>query len=238
MKKNGFSVLAITFAAAFAFLQAGAALAQWGTGAPKDRVATPMSVATLYHILQQQLPDFSAWARETPAYKNASGFDKNVVHQDEVARLKNEFQLITPFEPLVIKTRVRLSRYSEQTKGYLLEGVSPETFFSYTFMGVNYAIVLPKLTSYEWIGVEGPQLEAVESAAKRSHRTLGFHIKIRVNYADKTPVMMKGKPYLLLSGNILSLELYDVKDPDKPLWWLDSKEVGDAAQQELMQLKR
>jgi hypothetical protein len=36
----------------------------------------------------------------------------------------------------------------------------------------------------------------------------------------------------------LSLELYDVKDPDKPLWWLDSKEIGDAAQQKLMQLKR
>ncbi len=238
MKKNGFFVLAITFVVAFAFLQAGVAQAQWGTGDPKDRVATPMSVATLYYIMQRKLPDFAAWARETQAYKNASGFDKNVVQQSEVARLKNEFQLITPFEPLVIKSRVRLSRYSDQTKGYLLEGVNPETFFSYTFMGVNYAIVLPKLTSYEWIGVEGPQQEAVESAAVRSNRTLGFHIKIRVNYADKNPVVMKGKPYLLLSGDILSLELYDIKNDSRPVWWLDSKEIGDAAQQELMQLKR
>jgi len=238
MKKSGFSVLAVMFAVALIFAQTATARAQWGTSASKDRVATPMSVATLYHIMQRKLPDFAAWARETEAYKKANGFDKNVVLKREEAMLKNEFALITPFEPIVVKTQVRLSPYSEQTKGYVLEGVNDGTFFGYTFLGTNYAIVLPKLVNYEWIGMEGPQQKEVESAAEKNRRVLGLAVKVRINYADKTAVMMKEKPYFLLSGDILSVELYDRKDSDRPIWWMDSKEVSDSARQELMQLKR
>lgn len=239
MKKSGFSVLALTFAVAFAVLQSGVAFAQWGVDVPKDRVATPLSVAQLYHIMQQKMPDFTAWAMQTDAYKNASGFDKNVVLERETARLKNEFSLISPFEPITIKSLVQLSPYSDQTKGYLVKGISRETYFGYTFMGVNYAIVLPKLMDYEWIGMEGLQQKEVERAARaNSKRAVIMAIKVKINYADKKPVTMDGKPYLLLSGDIVSLELYDRRNQEKALWWLDSKEVGNAARQELMQLKR
>ena len=239
MKKSGFSVLALTFAVAFTALQSGLALAQWGADVVRERVATPMSVAQLYHIMQQKMPDFTAWAMQTEAYKSANGFDKNVVLQAEVARLKKEFSGVSPFEPIKIKSLVRLSHYSEQTKGYLIKGISRETYFGYTFMGVNYAIVLPKLMDHEWIGVEGQQYKDVErAAAGNGKREVMLAINLRINYADKSPVSMDGKPYLLMSGDILSLEIYERSSPERPLWWLDSKVVGDAARQELMQLKR
>jgi len=239
MKKSGFSVLAITFAVAFAVLQSGVALAQWGAEENRERAATPMTVATVYHIMQRKLPDFTAWARETEAYKKADGFDKNVVLEREVARLKFEFSQISPFDPLVIRTRVRLSPYSTQTRGYLVHGITPETYFGYTHMGVNYAIVLPKLMDYEWIGVEGAQKNKVEAAAEKSPgREVVMKIKVRINYADKNPVTMQKQPYFLMSGDITTLELFDRRDADRPVWWMDSKEALSAAQQELLNLKR
>lgn len=238
MKKSGFSVLALTFAVAFTVLQSGVALAQWGAEVVRARTATPVVVAQIYHIMQQKMPNFTAWAMESDAYKNASGFDKNVVLQNEVARLKNEFTLISPFEPIRIKTRVRLSRYSEQTKGYLLEGPNRETYFPYTFMGVNYAIVLPKLMSHEWIGMEGQQQKDVELAALNPRREVILSLDVRINYADKNPVTMDGKQYYLMSGDILTMEIASLREPEKALWWLDSKEVVDEGRQELMQLKR
>lgn len=239
MKKSGFSVLAITFAAAFAVLQSGVALAQWGAEEKRERIATPMTVASIYHIMQRKLPDFTAWARESEAYKKADGFDKNVVLDREISRLKNEFSEISPFEPLVIKTRIKLSPYSERTKGYLLRGITPETYFGYTYMGINYAIILPKLMDYEWIGVDAAQLRDIEAAVQRSpDREIVLKIKARINYADKNPVTMQKDPYFLMSGDITSLELFDRRDDTRAVWWMDSKETLNAVQQELLNLKR
>lgn len=239
MKKSGFFTLAVAFAVTFVLLQSAAARAQWGVDTSRDRRATPMTVATLYHIMQRKVPDLRAWAMETEAYKNASGFDKNIVLDQQIAQLKEEFMMISPFDPLVIHTRVRLSPYSSQTKGYLIRGITRETYFSYTHMDTNYAIVIPKLMDYEWIGVEGDQARKLEAAAEISPaREVVMKIKLRINYADKNPVTMQKKPYYLMSGDILTIELYDRRDDSRALWWMDSKDTLSAAQQELLNLKR
>ena len=148
MKKTGLLTLVIPLTLVFSLWLSSLAQAQWDMPDKRALPATPMSVATLYHIMQRKQPDIATWARETDAYKNAQGFDKNVVLDAEMARLRNELKLITPFEPIVVNTIVRLSRYSDATKGYLVEGLGPESFFGYHFAGENYAIVLPRLSDY------------------------------------------------------------------------------------------
>lgn len=239
MKKTGFLTLFAALLLAFFFSFSGVVAAQWDMPDKSTRAATPLTVATLYHIIQQKQPDVAAWARETEAYKNAQGFDKNVVLDAEMARLRNELRLISPLEPVVVNTLVRLSHYSDVTKGYLVDGLGAQTYFPYEFAGENYAIVLPQLVDYEWIGMEGKTHEDIESALRGTTRSMRLSIKLRVNYADNNSVILNNKPYKLLSGKILSLELYPRKGrTDIPLWWMDSREIGDEAQQELMLLKK
>lgn len=239
MKKTGSFAVFAALLLAFSFCFSGMVAAQWDMPEKTTRNATPMTVATLYHIMQRKQPDVAAWARETEAYKNAQGFDKNVVLDAEMARLRNELRLISPYEPITVNTLVRLSHYSDVTKGYLVSGLGAETFFAYEFAGENYAIVLPQLVDYEWIGMEGKKHEDIESALRGTTRSMRLSIKLRINYADKNSVVLNKKSYKLLSGKILSLELYPRKGrTDVPLWWKDSQEVGDEAQQELMQLKK
>lgn len=240
MKKTRFFAIMAALALVFSLGLSGFATAQWDLPDRSVRTASPIMVATLYHIMQRKQPDIAAWARETEAYKNAQGFDKNVVLDAEMQRLRDELRLITPFEPIVVNTVVRLSRYSDATKGYMVQGLGAGTFFGYEFAGENYAIVLPRLADYEWIGVEGKMHEDIEASIGSSNRHMRLAVKMSVNYADKNPVVLNNKSYNLLSGNIMSLELYPLKGSKQntALWWHDSVQTSTEAQQELFQLKK
>jgi len=237
MKKRFLGVLALMTITG-TLLIAGPATAQWESF-QKAKMATPSSVATVYHLLIRKLPDFAAWARETDAYKKADGFDKNVVLENEMKRLKDQFRLITLAEPLSVEARVRLSSYSHVRKGFILDGISKDSFFSYSFLGKNYAIVLPELANFQWMPVEGAQAERLEKAARGNLRTLLLVVNVRPNYADEKPVEIEGKEYFLISGKIRSVDIFDPQQRTAGALWGKSNVTQEAAEkQELLNLYR
>ncbi len=237
MKKRFLGVLAL-IAITGTLLIAGPATAQWEPF-QKSQKATPSSVATMYHLLIRKLPDFAAWARETDAYKQAAGFDKNVVLENEIGKLRDQFRLVTLAEPMSIEARVRLSTYSRARKGFIVDGIGKDSFFNYSFLGKNYAIVLPELANFQWLPVEGKQAERLEEAAIRNARTLLLVINLRPNYADTKPIEVEGKEYYLISGQIRSVDLLDPQQRELGVLWGKNNVAQDAAaKQELLNLYR
>ena len=212
-----------SFAAAFGMtaLLALPAQAQWGTGTTgldfRPRISTAEEVAITQHWLSGVAPSAEEWARHSKEYKEANDFSRQSVIESKKQEYIQKFRLFTKPETIAINSNVKISRYSQQNKGFVIESFNNETFFAYTFAGKNYAIIVPKLMDYQWLGIEGQTAQTIENVATNYGNKVNLVLEVEPKTADKTPIKLGDKEYLLMSAEIATLSIY-LKKSDRAVW--------------------
>lgn len=204
-----------------AVLAAGTAMA----ARPRQEVLAPEPtsaghVALYYHKLTGQAPDFSIWAQGSDDYIQANDFDKELVLREKASEASRAFQLLTFEDPVVVRTKVKLSSYSRARRGFFIQNFKPDTFYSYHFVDRYYALVPLDLLDYQWVPIEsGPALEKISAAvAGAKNDELLLYISITPGFADaRAPMKVGGKDYWLLSGKVKHISLHDPRS--KKLLW-------------------
>lgn len=199
---------------------------------------SPGQIAMIYHRLTGQAPDFAAWAAASDSYLKAGRLDKLTVQQQKAAELQNIFDLISLQDPIVIRVPVKLSAYSHSNYGYFIENFREDTFFSFGFMGQNYAVIPQNLVDRQWIPVSGEAAMKIEKALGAA-RQLTVYLRVLPKFADKSvPMKLDGIDHWLLMGEPESLSLYSYGG-DYLLW--ESAVAApsvDAPDQSILDLKR
>ena len=199
--------------------------------------ATPaQTVAMVYHKMSNVPPNFKKWALMTKDYAAASKFDKVMVRDKKAAEFQAAFSLVSTTEAIVIRTPVYLSRYSFANKGFLIQSFREDTYFSYEYGGDAYAIVIPDLIEYQWVGAEEAAAKKIDDEAKLAKGSLKAILYFEPKFADKSaPMTLDGKKYWLLSGKVRNIALY-ASDGKTILWQKMSKTYSDKKQRELLNL--
>lgn len=213
----------LSFAAAFGVtaLLALPAQAQWGTGTTgtdyRPRISTAEEVAVTQHWLSGDAPSAEEWARHSKEYKDANDFTRQSVIEEKKQEYIQKFKLFSKPETLVISSNVKISRYSHENKGFVIESFNNETFFAYNFAGQNYAIIIPKLMDYQWVGIEGTNAETIARQAPTSGNVVNVILEVEPKTADKTPIKLGDKEYRLMSAEVASISIY-LRKSERALW--------------------
>lgn len=198
---------------------------------------TPPYVAMLFHRLTGQPPDFDAWAMASDAYGAANSFDKDLVRREKATDALRAYNLITFDDPIIVDVPVRLSSYSRMRQGFLIENFKPDTFYSFSFLGRDYAVVPLDLMDYQWLSFEN--MPALESLAKKIETDQGqaqMQLWVTPVSADKdNPLQLNEKNYWLLSGRVKKLKIYD-KSGKQLIWEGVSREEAAQNRQHVLDL--
>jgi hypothetical protein len=197
----------------------------------KPQPTAPGYIALLYHRMTAQLPPFEDWAKTQPEYLKASPYDREMIANQLSGEMQKTYGLIASQEPIVIRTPVKLSKYSISRKGYFIEDFTPETFYSVSFAGKNYAIVPQDLMNHQWVGIGSErEQEEVQKMLNQRLNTGLLYLYLIPTSADKTaPLRINDRDYWLMSGRVSRMALYNYNN-ERLIW-----ESGDASANQKMQ---
>lgn len=201
---------------------------------------TPTSsgyIALLYYRMTGQVPDYEAWAMASDDYTKANSFDKDLVRREKAAEAARAYHLVTYDDPIIIEHPATLSSYSRSKRGFFVENFRPDTFYSFDFIGRNYAVVPLDLMDFQWLSVEDEKSQKkIEDLIKMSGGKVRMYMYLAPTFADKqTPLKLDNKEYWLLSGRMQKLQIYDPRGKQL-LWEGYGKTHVEQRQQEVMDL--
>lgn len=201
---------------------------------------TPTSsgyIALLYYRMTGQVPDYEAWAMASDDYSKANSFDKDLVRREKAAEAARAYHLVTYDDPIIVEYPVTLSSYSRAKRGFFVENFRPDTFYSFDFIGRNYAVVPLDLMDFQWLSVEDEKTQKkIEDLIKLSGGKVRMYMYLAPTFADKqTPLKLDNKEYWLLSGRMQKLQIYDPRGKQL-LWEGYGKSHVEQRQQEVMDL--
>lgn len=195
-------------------------------------------IAMVFYKLTLQEPAFDSWAQFTDAYKTAEEFQKSRVQESESARLRSTFSLTTLTDGLVLSLPVHLSDYSFRNKGFTITGIDEKTYFPFEYAGNFYAVVIPGISDYQWVPLDGLSAMTLDEAAVKSGRAFTAQFMAEPTFADKTaPLTLNGKPYWLISARLTHVSLY-AGDAVQPAWEQDITPPSEKPSQELLDLRK
>ena len=211
-------------------------------------ISSNLDVATLYHRLIGVLPDFEKWLRFMPEYTKLP-LDEQVDYMEKKPReLLDTFRLMSPEQPVIAQFKGSLSRYSDESGGYVVRNFEETTFFQYSFAGRNYAVIPQGLMEHQFLDVTGLPQKDVEAVLKANKRNIRVVIFLTPNFAgkDDKPIEMadpddgKMKTYTLVSGKVANIALYSCPKNKSctALWQTGTKEFRDDEKNELLNLKQ
>ncbi|MFH1157459.1 MAG: hypothetical protein V1721_01020 [Pseudomonadota bacterium] len=206
----------------------------------KQEPSQPDYVALLFYKMTAQIPDFDSWARQTPAYKEATVFTRMMVLEQKIREMKDGYNRLSLLEPLIVEIPVRLSEYSTIGNGFFIENFKTDTFFPVTHNDRSYAIIPEGIVDKQWLKVSTTEAARTIEAAARSDegRLLMMTLFLSPVYADKkTPVSLDGREYWLILTDVKKMILTPLKT-DTLLWQSDSASFRDEKSQKLLDLYR
>jgi hypothetical protein len=243
MKKlTSFLVLAFL---SMAGLPPGAAAAEDILGslpAAASPVAKPVptdgeTITLLFSKLTRRAPDFDSMIRQTEAYKAASSFEQPSIIEKETEKLKEAYRLLSPAEPIVVETQVKLSSYNASNRGFFVENFKTETFFPVSHNGTFYAIVPRGIVDKQWLKIEDPEIAKAIQGAANASRTgmLTMVLRLLPRYADaSSPVTIDGTDYWPIAADIKEMALYAPEDG--ALLWQSNARVQSKAHESILNL--
>lgn len=194
-------------------------------------------IALLYYRMTGQVPDYEAWAMASDAYTKANSFDKDLVRREKAAEVARAYHLVTYDDPLIIEYPVTLSSYSRAKRGFFVENFRPDTFYSFHFIGRNYAVVPIDLMDFQWLAVDDENTQKkIEDLIQSSGGKVRMYMYLTPTFADpQTPLKLDNKEYWLLSGRLQKLQIYDPRGK-RLLWEGYGRSHVEQRQQEVLDL--
>lgn len=173
-------------------------------------------VAMLHQKLTRKKPDFAAWVEDSPRFRNAALHERVDMMKQKTAELKEVYGLLTPAEPITLEIPVRMSGYSAREGGFLVPTFSNLTFFSYEYMGKNYAIIPNKIEEHQWLKSPPYLAPSIMEATDNGHNAK-ILMTLTPHSADPYLVLLKGKKYYLLMTEVSKMEIWS-KDGTGTVW--------------------
>lgn len=210
------------------------------TSAPS--VISAEQVALLYYRMAGgQWPDFKGMAKQSDEYKAASDFEKEKIMEAKARSLRNNFDLTSPEDKVIVKLPVTLSPFSVRNKGYVIKELGDTNLaFKFEYCGRNYAFIPQAMNELQWIDASDEKLAIEIDKARGKEDAYALYITFAPTYADPTDRLTElddGKQYSILTGTTVSLALYDAGG--KTFLWTNRRaEVTEAVNENLLKLKQ
>lgn len=205
----------------------------FGAGELREEETSDAYISMLFFKMSDIIPDFENWARATQTYEDASRFDKLMVQDKLVDQLNEIFIQIREDDPIYVDVKAGVSKYSMSHQGFLIEDFSQETFFSFTHMGENFAVIPQGINDFQWINVD-PGLGKKLGKMFGPDNKADLQVVLTPVAADANhPLVLGGKKHWLVLAKIDSVRVWD-NDGEKILWKSGTVDVNRA--KELMEL--
>lgn len=189
--------------------------------------ATPaLYIAMLYEKLTGKTgkaPDFEEWVKNWKKFKDADFAARQEIMTAKLAELNNAYNLITYAEPIVVKAKVKISGYSPMGRGFLVQNFNEMTFFTYSYMGKNYALIPSGMADYQWLKAPPTLADLVMRETKNGHEAIVTLTLISMK-ADPKPMVMGRRAYRLLLAEISKIEMWS-RDGQNIIW---DSQIGSA----------
>ncbi|MBI1214332.1 MAG: hypothetical protein GC185_00770 [Alphaproteobacteria bacterium] len=173
-------------------------------------------IAMLYDKLTAHMPDFDAWARATPAYKNAPLVKKAEVETATGKDLLETFTLMTVSEPIVMTAEAQISAYSTMGNGFLMQNFNDMSFFDYEYDGERYALVPNGIVDYQWLHDLPSDNDNIMRETKNGYHAQMVFTLVPLR-ADPKPMEMGGVKYHLILADISKIEMWSA-DGSRVIW--------------------
>ncbi|MEZ0260232.1 MAG: hypothetical protein ACAH80_04440 [Alphaproteobacteria bacterium] len=210
-------------------------------GAPAaPSITTPEQVMLLHHVLSARRPDFKGIARASDEYKAANDFDKEKVVDAKVMALRNNYEMTTAGDKLVVKVPVTVSSFSVRNKGFIINELNDAMNFKYVYSGKNYAFIPLQLGEHQWIDASDDATALAIDKGRGKNNDYMLYIFFSPTYADPPDRMTPledGKEYTVMTGSIDHIDLFDAESKEK-LWSNMQKAAPDPMNDSLLQLKK
>lgn len=201
--------------------------------------ATPAShVALLYEKLADRsgkMPDFASWVKNWSKYKKADFMQRQALMDEKVKSLENTYRLMTWAEPIVIKTKVKISAYSHLGKGFFVQNFTDMTFFRFYHMGQGYAVIPNGMANYQWLKAPPGMADIVMRETQNGQEAV-VTITMTSMKADPNPMAMGKRQYKLLMAEVSKIELWS-RDR-KNIIWDDQIGSSDRTRKKLLNLRQ
>ncbi len=202
------------------------------------QMSSPAYVAMVYYKMAGKKPPFEQWAMHSESYKTATDFDKMAVRAQKAAELEKYYSLLSISDPIVIKTAVRLSPYSQVSKGFMVESFRDDTYFSFSFGGESFAVIPHRLMDYQWIDADAALGQKISNAAANKSNPLEITIyAVPLSVDRRASMALDGQDHWLVSGKVQNIVL-STADGTQVLWEKHDAGYKDKTREELMNLYR
>lgn len=203
-------------------------------------VTTDEQVMLLHHRIANRSPDFKALARLSDEYKAANDFDKEKVLQGKIMALRNNFDMTSPEDKLVVKLPVTVSSFSVRNKGFVINELNDTMNFKYSYSGKNYAFIPMGMSEHQWIDAPDDTTALTIDKARGPGNAYTLIITFAPNYADppdRMTALEDGKEYTIMTGPTSNIALYDAAGKEM-LWTNLRKAAPDPINDSLLKLKQ
>ena len=181
------------------------------------------------------MPDFTKWVKDWSKYKKADFMERQKLMDETVKSLENTYNLLTWAEPIVVKTKVKISAYSHLGKGFLVQNFNDITFFRFYHMGRGYALIPSGMANYQWLKAPPGMADLVMRETKNGREAI-VSITMTSMKADPTPMPMGKRHYRLLMAEVSKIELWS--QDRKNIIWDDQIGAQDRTRKKLLNLRQ
>ena len=182
-----------------------------------------ITVAMLFHKITGQMPDFTKWAEQSTAYKNASADQQGAVLLNIKNKLQTKFDLMGFDEPINVESYITLRQYRPEAGGFFVNEFKNDTYFTYNFDNEYYAVIPTDLMDYEFIKIAPEKMVEIGD-----HITPENKLFMRLSLsplsgdsAEKTR-LNNGQENWLLATRVMDIELWSPRD--KTLLWRSNED--------------
>lgn len=204
----------------------------------KPPVASSRDIALMHARYAGMMPDFDAWALATDEYKNAPDIEKMNVQAQMSRSMLETFKLLTTGQPFQVDFPVTLGDYNDDLKGYLADSIKDDTFFPFSYMGKNYAVIVQQITNFQWLPVDDlAQAKAVDDlrlkSASQKDAVITFTLS-PLSAEKEKPTVIAGVEYWMLAAKVSNVAIYD--DTGTLLWQKTVTENDSATRDKIINL--
>lgn len=201
----------------------------------------PSYVAMVFYKMAGRQPNFEEWIRQSDDYKSAPQTERAAVRERMLGEFRSAFSLLTTHEPITLEMPVRVSAYSEESRGFFIDSFKADTFLPVAYNGQSYAIVPQGLMDKQWISVSDQDAIKAIMAARTQAGDKGLTLQMVLlpqSVDASSPAQLEGGAYWLIAANIGKMMLFG-PDPKAAALWQSEDSAEDARKrQELLNLRQ
>lgn len=187
-----------------------------------------VGVASLFYKLAGSTPDFEKWARTSERYHKAPDYDKDIILDEIVMRLREQYYNTFVDEYLHIGSTVSLKNYSAHQEALFFDEIDENTYFSYSAFGEDFAIIVKNIDRFNKIDMPADLYALFDNA-----QNARVEFTLRALHAEtEEPLLLGQKYYWVVVCDIAQFRIWDAEKANSLFvenapWYKDESSIKD-----------